>query len=183
MSQLYLLVPCPPIWIIVILNIIILILIVIGFIFILHANSEQLCITPTEHDLASANSLPQKKASEGRVVSKPRSVTNAFTFKNHGDDIGTDMSEDQLQDGNNHATKPFDPKLVAKNMDEAEQQHRIAAAKEVINPFIVNTQTNTSEPLSVIMKDSDTQSSIDLNSDVCRQKQKVDKKKRRIRGP
>ncbi|VDM63070.1 unnamed protein product [Angiostrongylus costaricensis] len=100
-----------------------------------------------ERDLSMVRSLRQKKGTEGKVVYKARSVKNGFSFKNHGDDIGTDMSEERPPPdiGNNSTPKPFDPNLVMKAMEESGAQQKLATACNMSCEHKATLHSNLSE--------------------------------------
>ncbi|KAK6049759.1 hypothetical protein COOONC_12740 [Cooperia oncophora] len=134
MSQLRLLVPPPPLWVILLCNLIVLIAIIVLFIVIICAKRRPLCVTPTESDLLNANKVRSRKGSPGKAVSKThQSVKVGFSFKDHGDDIGTDMSDEehhQLKPVDEGTATAFDPHLVAVNLITAEQADDEALQKK-----------------------------------------------------
>ncbi|KAK5982490.1 hypothetical protein GCK32_003706 [Trichostrongylus colubriformis] len=135
MRQLSILVPPPPLWLTILLNIIVLLFIIICFIVILCIKRRPFCVTPTESDLSQASSLRLKKGSPGKIVSRTQTtVKQGFSFKDHGDDIGTDMSgeERHLKPVEDNTALVFDPRLVAMNIQTAEQADEEPTQKRVV---------------------------------------------------
>ncbi|WKY00958.1 hypothetical protein Q1695_015176 [Nippostrongylus brasiliensis] len=122
MRRLHLLVIPPPPWLIIICNIAAFLLVLVIFVIIIYIRTRPFCITPTEAELNCAKSLRSRRGSTGRVVSSTQaSVKHGFSFKDHGDDIGTDMSDEEKESqlkpvDEASSAVPFDPKMVMMNM-------------------------------------------------------------------
>ncbi|KAL6726278.1 hypothetical protein Aduo_008266 [Ancylostoma duodenale] len=120
MRQLTLFIPAPPLWLILVCNIAALLLIIAAFAFIIFVKRRPFCTPPSARDLDEADKFQPKRGAVGKVISKQSgsSVKNGFSFKDHGDDIGTDMSEEKgpntKPDLPSEEASPFDPLKVAK---------------------------------------------------------------------
>ncbi|WKY00957.1 hypothetical protein Q1695_015176 [Nippostrongylus brasiliensis] len=138
LGTLHLLVIPPPPWLIIICNIAAFLLVLVIFVIIIYIRTRPFCITPTEAELNCAKSLRSRRGSTGRVVSSTQaSVKHGFSFKDHGDDIGTDMSDEEKESqlkpvDEASSAVPFDPKMVMMNM-------RVRTYAEIITGMSRNT--------------------------------------------
>ncbi|EYC35147.1 hypothetical protein Y032_1134g3667 [Ancylostoma ceylanicum] len=120
MRKLTLFIPAPPLWLILVCNIAALLLVIAGLIFIIYVKKRPFCIPPSSRDLDEADKFQPKRGAVGKVISKQSgsSVKNGFSFKDHGDDIGTDMSEEKgpntKPEFQSDELGPFDPSKVAR---------------------------------------------------------------------
>ncbi|KAK6742423.1 hypothetical protein RB195_009973 [Necator americanus] len=73
-------------------------MVVIGFLILICLKRRPFCVPPTSRDLDQAEMFKPKQDAVGRVISKQGTISAksaGFSFKDHGDDIGTDMSEEK----------------------------------------------------------------------------------------
>ncbi|CAJ0598338.1 unnamed protein product [Cylicocyclus nassatus] len=145
MRELSLIVPAPPLWLILLCDAVVCLLIVVAFLILVYMKSRPFCVEPTSRDLQEADNFQPRKGSVGRVISQPRSapsVKQGFSFKDHGDDIGTDMSEEKgpSKKEESKTAVPFNATMAAK----------------VVEPGVLRTQgsTNTENLYEVVRSDA-----------------------------
>ncbi|KAK6742422.1 hypothetical protein RB195_009973 [Necator americanus] len=100
-------------------------MVVIGFLILICLKRRPFCVPPTSRDLDQAEMFKPKQDAVGRVISKQGTISAksaGFSFKDHGDDIGTDMSEEKgpqskpEEENTAKAQKPFDVEKVVKTL-------------------------------------------------------------------